>query len=90
MLGLVVRTGFTTTKGALVRDILHPKPYKYHFYRDALIVVFFMFLLCIIGYVVTFQDLVDLGVSRKVLIMDFLNLVGVSIPAFLPIFMSFS
>ncbi len=29
---LVIRTGFVTTKGALVRDILYPKDTKFKFY----------------------------------------------------------
>lgn len=59
MLGLVVRTGFTTSKGALVRDILYPKPYKYHFYRDSMVVVGIMFVLALIEYGTIVQYLVE-------------------------------
>jgi len=30
--GLVKNTGFLTTKGSLIRDILYPKPIKFKFY----------------------------------------------------------
>lgn len=53
VLGLVIRTGFVTTKGNLVRDILYPKPSKFKFYRDSLIFVSIMAMLAIIGFLFT-------------------------------------
>jgi cation-transporting ATPase 13A3/4/5 len=50
VLGLVIRTGFVTSKGNLVRAILYPVPYKYKFNRDALITVFVMFIIAIIAF----------------------------------------
>ncbi|XP_074046704.1 polyamine-transporting ATPase 13A3 isoform X3 [Macrotis lagotis] len=40
---VVVRTGFSTSKGQLVRSILYPKPTDFKLYRDA-----YMFLLCLV------------------------------------------
>ncbi|RUS13928.1 hypothetical protein BC937DRAFT_94588 [Endogone sp. FLAS-F59071] len=34
-IAMVVRTGFNTAKGALVRSMLFPKPNKFQFYRDS-------------------------------------------------------
>uniref|UniRef100_A0A3B4AHY4 Polyamine-transporting ATPase 13A3 n=1 Tax=Periophthalmus magnuspinnatus TaxID=409849 RepID=A0A3B4AHY4_9GOBI len=40
---VVVRTGFSTEKGQLVRSILYPKPTDFKLYRDA-----YLFLLCLV------------------------------------------
>ncbi|KAG2462182.1 AT133 ATPase, partial [Polypterus senegalus] len=41
---VVVRTGFSTSKGQLVRSILYPKPMDFKLYRDA-----YLFLLCLVA-----------------------------------------
>ncbi|XP_053930896.1 probable cation-transporting ATPase 13A4 isoform X5 [Cuculus canorus] len=42
---VVLRTGFNTAKGDLVRSILYPKPMNFKLYRDA-----FRFLMCLIAF----------------------------------------
>lgn len=43
---MVFQTGFSTTKGELVRSILYPKPLKMKFYKDSFYFVTFLFCLC--------------------------------------------
>ena len=59
MLGLVIRTAFVTMKGALVRDILYPKPTKFKFYRDSLIFVGGMAILAVIGFTITLPAMIS-------------------------------
>lgn len=47
---IVVRTGFSTAKGALVRSMLFPKPNNFKFYRDSFR---FIGVLSIIGTLIT-------------------------------------
>ena len=58
ILGLVIRTGFLTTKGALVRDILYPKESKFKFYRDSLVFVAAMAVVGISGFLITLPKLI--------------------------------
>lgn len=48
--GLVTSTGFLTTKGSLVRDILYPREINFEFYTDGLKFVGIMALVALIGF----------------------------------------
>lgn len=48
-MALVFGTGFSTSKGMLVRSILYPKPTKFKFYRDSFRFVGVLFFIAMIG-----------------------------------------
>ncbi|KAI0228224.1 hypothetical protein L0F63_006170 [Massospora cicadina] len=85
---VVLRTGFNTTKGALVRSILFPRPNLFQFYRDAFYFIGVMALLALLGFLVTLVKLVSLGMSVYLIVVRSLDLVTVVVPPALPATMS--
>lgn len=69
-LAIVVRTGFNTTKGALVRSMLFPKPSGFKFYKDAFRYVSVMAGVAGIGFLFSFVNFVRLGVGLCFPIFD--------------------
>ena len=59
-LAIVARTGFSTTKGALVRSMLFPKPSGFKFYKDAFRYITVMAAVAGIGFIASFINFVKL------------------------------
>ncbi|XP_074545231.1 polyamine-transporting ATPase 13A3-like isoform X2 [Halichoeres trimaculatus] len=81
---VVVRTGFSTEKGQLVRSILYPKPTDFKLYRDA-----YLFLLCLvgvagIGFIYTIILSVMNKVAAKTIIIESLDIITITVPPALP------
>nr|XP_054590406.1 polyamine-transporting ATPase 13A3 isoform X3 [Nothobranchius furzeri] len=81
---VVVRTGFSTEKGQLVRSILYPKPTDFKLYRDA-----YLFLLCLvgvagIGFIYTIVLSIISKVPAKTIIIESLDIVTITVPPALP------
>ncbi|XP_070701334.1 polyamine-transporting ATPase 13A3-like [Pempheris klunzingeri] len=81
---VVVRTGFSTEKGQLVRSILYPKPTDFKLYRDA-----YLFLLCLvgvagIGFIYTIVLSIMNKVPAKTIIIESLDIVTITVPPALP------
>lgn len=68
-LAMVVRTGFSTTKGALVRSMLFPKPSGFKFYRDSFRYIAVMAMVAMCGFVASFVNFVRLGVWQATIQM---------------------
>ncbi|KAM4551196.1 polyamine-transporting ATPase 13A3-like isoform 1-T1 [Odontesthes bonariensis] len=81
---VVVRTGFSTEKGQLVRSILYPKPTDFKLYHDA-----YLFLLCLvgvagIGFIYTIALSIMSKVPAKTIIIESLDIITITIPPALP------
>lgn len=85
---LVVKTGYITAKGGLVREILYPQPNKFQFYRDTMIFLVGMSLLAIIGFSTALKPMIDAGTSDFIIVILFLDLITTAVPPILPLCMT--
>ncbi|KAL4890393.1 hypothetical protein BDV59DRAFT_184390 [Aspergillus ambiguus] len=83
-LAIVVRTGFLTTKGALVRSMLFPKPSGFKFYRDSFRYISVMAVIAVLGFVASFINFIRLGLSWHLIIVRALDLITIVVPPALP------
>ncbi|KAI9173310.1 hypothetical protein H9P43_007441 [Blastocladiella emersonii ATCC 22665] len=83
-LAMVVRTGFNTTKGSLIRSMLFPKPHDFGFYRDAFRFIGVLSLFALVGFAFSVYNFVMAGTSAKIIIFRALDLVTIIIPPALP------
>lgn len=83
-LAKVVRTGFNTTKGALVRSMLFPKPSGFKFYKDAFRYIAVMAIVAGIGFIASFVNFVRLKLAWRLIIVRALDLITIVVPPALP------
>lgn len=62
-LATVARTGFNTTKGALVRSMLFPKPSGFKFYQDSFRYISVMAGVACVGFIASVINFIRLDVS---------------------------
>lgn len=83
-LALVVRTGFTTTKGALVRSMMFPKPNGFRFYRDSFRYIGVMAMVALVGFSISAFNFVRLGMDTSLIVLRALDIITVVVPPALP------
>uniref|UniRef100_A0A8C4QPU4 ATPase 13A3 n=1 Tax=Eptatretus burgeri TaxID=7764 RepID=A0A8C4QPU4_EPTBU len=79
---VVVRTGFSTAKGQLVRSILFPKPIDFQLYRDA--VCFLMCLAALASAGMLYTIILSIMSGVKKIVMETLDIVTIAVPPALP------
>jgi cation-transporting ATPase 13A3/4/5 len=81
---LVVRTGFNTSKGSLVRSMLFPKPNQFQFYRDSFRFIGVLAMIAAFGFLASSINFIRLGVDRTTMILRALDLITIVVPPALP------
>ena len=85
---MVKNTGFLTTKGSLIRDILYTKEIKFKFYSDGFKFVGIMAILALVAMATTVPLQVELHVPVEIFVDRALDLLTVTVPPALPAAMS--
>nr|UJH94591.1 Ypk9 [Starmerella bombicola] len=83
-LALVVRTGFTTTKGVLIRSMMFPKPNGFRFYRDSFRYIGVMAMVALVGFSISAFNFVRLGMNTGLIVLRALDIITVVVPPALP------
>lgn len=84
VLAMVVKTGFSTTKGSLVRLMLFPKPTGFKFYQDSFKYIGFMTLIAVAGFIYSTYNFIQLGLGTRVIVLRALDIITIVVPPALP------
>jgi magnesium-transporting ATPase (P-type) len=81
---VILRSGFATAKGRLVRSILYPKPSSFEFYADSFKFVAVMGLFAIAGFLWSVAAFVKYNVDLRDVILNACDVVTIAVPPALP------
>ena len=83
-LALVTRTGFSTTKGSLLRSMLFPKPAGFKFYEDSFKYIGFMSCIAGFGFIFSTINFIKLGLGTRIIVLRALDIITIVVPPALP------
>nr|XP_034192113.1 probable cation-transporting ATPase 13A3 isoform X2 [Osmia lignaria] len=84
VLAVVIRTGFNTSKGGLVRSIMYPPPVDFKFEQDSYKFVVLLAGIASIGVIYTIVTKIMRGVQSSHIALEALDLITIVVPPALP------
>lgn len=84
VLAVVVRTGFNTSKGGLVRSIMYPPPVDFKFEQDSYRFVILLAGIASIGVIYTIVTKIMRGIGGNTITLEALDLITIVVPPALP------
>ena len=84
VLAVVVRTGFETARGDLIRSILFPKPMDFKFYRDSMRFIMLLFGIAAVGMCYCVYVYINRGSFAGTIIKRCLDIITIVVPPALP------
>lgn len=84
VLAVVVRTGFSTSKGELIRSILFPKPMDFKFYQDSIRFIGVLFCVAAVGMCYCVYVYVKRGSPLSMILLRTLDVITIVVPPALP------
>jgi len=84
VLAVVVRTGFSTSKGELIRSILFPKPMDFKFYQDSIRFICFLFCVAAVGMCYCVYLYVKRGADLSMILLRTFDVITIVVPPALP------
>ena len=88
VVGLVTRTGWSTTKGSLILSILYPAPSSFRFVEQSYRFVGVLFLVSLVGFAISIYQLQRLGASAGLIVLRGMDLITIVVPPSLPLALS--
>ena len=88
VLGIVVRTGFATTKGSLILSILYPKPSTFKFEQQSYKFIASLFSVALVGFGLTIWQLKRRDAADTTIFIRACDLVTIVVPPTLPLALS--
>lgn len=83
-LAMVARTGFSTTKGALIRSMVFPRPVGFKFYEDSFKYIGFMGIIAMLGFSISCIQFIRIGLDYKTMVLRALDIITIVVPPALP------
>ena len=88
VLGLVVRTGFSTTKGSLILSILYPKPSSFKFVEQSYKFIGTLLGVALVGFGLSIWQLTEKRAAATTIFLRACDLVTIVVPPTLPLALS--